>query len=66
MRKLTMLVTDHQRDLVAFFFYFLRLRLSIILGQYYTANPVDIKWRWRHWQQIKALQHKHDGFFPIT
>jgi hypothetical protein len=44
------------RDAVSFLIYFLRLRLNIALGQYYTANPVDIKWRWRHWRQIKVIE----------
>ena len=54
---------DRHRDVFAFLLYFARLRLNLILGQYYTANPVDIKWRWRHWQRIKVLQNRHDGFF---
>jgi hypothetical protein len=51
------------RDAVSFLIYFLRLRLSIALGQYYTANPVSFKWRWRHWQQIKAIEHARDVNF---
>ena len=57
-----MITIERQRDAVAFFLYFVRLRLNLILGQYYTANPVDIRWRWHHWQRIKVLQNRHDGF----
>jgi hypothetical protein len=60
-----MLISERQRDAISFIFYFLRLRLNIVLGQYYTANPIDIRWRWRHWQRIKILQHNHEGFFTI-
>ena len=59
-----MISIDRQRDVFAFLFYFVRLRLNLIFGQYYTANPVDIKWRWRHWQRIKVLQGRHDAFLP--
>lgn len=45
-------------DGLAFMLYFVRLRVFIILGEYYTANPTDIRWRWRHWQQIKLVKER--------
>ena len=54
------------RDAVSFLIYFLRLRLNIVLGQDYTANPVDIKWRWRHWQQIKIIEQGRGAHFSAS
>ena len=51
-----MYLTNQKLDALLFLLYFLRLRMNIILGQYYTANPVDIRWRWRYWHRQREIQ----------
>ncbi len=29
--------------------YYLRKRLSVLLGHHRTQNPLDIRWRWHYW-----------------
>ncbi len=33
-----------------FLLYYCKLRLSLLIGLHQTANPLNIKWRWRNWQ----------------
>jgi len=41
------------RNAISFILYFVKLRISVSLGQYYTANPIDISWRWRLWNRLQ-------------
>lgn len=43
---------------IKFLLYYGKLRLTVSLGIYKTANPVDIKWRWKHWENIKQSRRK--------
>jgi len=36
--------------LFLFSLYYCKLRLSVMLGFYKTANPLDWDWRWYRWQ----------------
>ncbi|MDQ2746414.1 MAG: hypothetical protein M3T96_04035 [Acidobacteriota bacterium] len=42
---------------ILFSFYYVKLRLSILFGFHRTANPLDIKWRWQHWQFRRTLKN---------
>ncbi|MDQ3129482.1 MAG: hypothetical protein ACR2IA_02615 [Pyrinomonadaceae bacterium] len=35
---------------ILFTLYYSKLQLSVLLGIYKTANPLDLNWRWNHWQ----------------
>lgn len=45
-------------EAISFLWYFVRLRLNVALGQYYTANPIDIRWRWRYYQHLQQIEHR--------
>lgn len=45
-------------DKIRFLIYYLNLRLTTAIGLHQTYNPLDMEWRWRHWQQIKATRRK--------
>ena len=32
--------------------YYFKLRLSVLLKVHHTANPLNVKWRWKHWQRM--------------
>ncbi|HEX8738053.1 MAG TPA: hypothetical protein VF721_22155 [Pyrinomonadaceae bacterium] len=36
--------------IISFLSYYLKLRLRVSLGFHITANPVDLKWRWKYWK----------------
>ena len=36
-----------------FLAYYIRFRVEVYLGFHTTAFPIDISWRWRHWEQIR-------------
>jgi hypothetical protein len=44
------------REKISFWFYYVKLRISVSLGIHRTVNPLDIEWRRRHWQGIKAAK----------
>ncbi len=37
-------------NVILFSLYYGKLRLGVRLGIHQTANPLDLKWRWNHWQ----------------
>jgi len=37
-------------NVILFSMYYCKLQLSVMLGFYETANPLDLNWRWNHWQ----------------
>ena len=43
---------------IRFLLYYIKLRLSAGLGIHKIPNPLDIRWRWSHWQNIKAARRK--------
>jgi hypothetical protein len=46
------------REEINFWFYYVKLRIAVSLGIYRTVNPLDIDWRRRHWQGIKAAKRR--------
>jgi hypothetical protein len=38
---------------IPFLLYYCKLRVSTIVGIHQTSHPLDIKWRWRHWQRME-------------
>jgi len=45
-------------DGILFALYFLKLRLSVFLSLRQTANPLDLKWRWKHWQKTRLIKKR--------
>ncbi len=43
---------------IRFWFYYMKLRLTVLLGVHKTSNPLDVEWRRRHWNDIKAAQRR--------
>ncbi|MEJ7862987.1 MAG: hypothetical protein WKF90_15270 [Pyrinomonadaceae bacterium] len=41
--------------IILFAYYYLKLRLNVLLGVRRTSNPLSIKWRWRYWQGKNSL-----------
>jgi len=37
-------------NVILFSMYYCKLHLSVLLGAYKTANPLDWNWRWNHRQ----------------
>jgi hypothetical protein len=46
------------RERISFWFYYVKLRIAVSLGTYRTANPLNIEWRRRHWQGIRAAKRR--------
>ncbi len=46
------------REKISFWFYYVKLRIAVSLGIHRTVNPLDIEWRRRHWQGIKAAKRR--------
>jgi hypothetical protein len=44
------------REKIGFWFYYVKLRIAVSLGIHRTVNPLDIEWRWRNWEGIKAVK----------
>ena len=38
-------------DKFLFFFYYIKLRVNVLTGRHKTEHPLDMKWRWKHWQR---------------
>lgn len=45
-------------QIILFSLYYVKLRLTVLLGIYRTSNPLDIKWRWKNWQHRNAAQRR--------
>ena len=43
-------------EVIPFLFHFIRLRLSVAIGLFYTAEPLGISWRWRQWRYVRKVQ----------
>jgi hypothetical protein len=43
-------------DKIVFGYYFLKLRLDVLIGRHKTTHPLDIKWRWKHWLRLQKCQ----------
>jgi hypothetical protein len=46
------------RERISFWFYYVKLRIAVSLGTLRTTNPLNIEWRRRHWQGIKAAKRR--------
>ncbi len=42
---------------IRFWFYYIKLRLTVLLGIRKTLYPLDVEWRRKHWNEMKA-QHR--------
>jgi DNA-directed RNA polymerase specialized sigma24 family protein len=45
--------------LISFLFYYCKVRLGTISGTYRTYHPLDIRWRWQHWQRLERSAGKY-------
>lgn len=59
-------VVDPLLDVAEFSAKYVKLRVAVALGQYYTAEPLSISWRWRHWrhprlQPVRQNQRRHSA-----
>lgn len=43
---------------IAFALHYVTLRVSVACGLYYTASPLDIRWRWRQWKHIREMRRR--------
>ena len=43
---------------LAFAFYFLKFRASFAIGLHRTANPKNLKWRWKYWNRMRGRAKK--------
>jgi hypothetical protein len=46
---------------VLFSFYYLKLRMDVLLGRHKTLHPLNIKWRWGRWQRMR--EHRNARLF---
>lgn len=44
---------------ILFSLYYIKLRLSVLLGINKTANPVSLKWRWKDWNYNYKSRRRH-------
>jgi len=42
---------------ISFSMYYCKLQVSVLLGFYKTAYPLNVRWRWNHWQHKYYMQH---------
>lgn len=47
-------------NIILFSVYFFKLRLSVLVGFYQTAHPLNLTWRWQHWHNHYHLQKRSD------
>jgi len=45
-------------DKIRFLFYYIKLRVTTALGFHKTFRPLDMQWRWEHWEGIKESRRK--------
>ncbi len=43
-------------NVILFSLYYGKLRASVLLRIHQTANPLNLKWRWSHWQDKNRRQ----------
>lgn len=43
-------------NIILFTLYYVKLRLSVVVGAHRTKNPLDVNWRWKHWQYRQTLK----------
>jgi hypothetical protein len=46
-------------SVVLFSLYYIKLRLSVLLGIHKTVNPVSLKWRWKDWNYNYKSRRRH-------
>lgn len=44
---------------ISFALYFIKLRLSVLLGIHKTVNPTGLKWRWNNWNYNYKSRRRH-------
>jgi hypothetical protein len=47
---------------ISFLFYYIKLLFDVSVGLHPTANPLNIKWRWKFWKQNYEFHHKRKSF----
>jgi hypothetical protein len=45
-------------QIILFSLYYLKLRLSLLLGLHETIHPLDLGWRWKYWQKRNAAKRR--------
>jgi hypothetical protein len=45
-------------DVVPFLFHFIGLRVSVAMGRYYTADPLNFRWRLQQWRHIRKMRYR--------
>lgn len=45
--------------LVLFTFYYCKLLISVLFGTSRTYEPLDLKWRWKHWNQRQLAKRNN-------
>lgn len=43
---------------ILFLLYYLKLRLSVLFETHRTVNPLDLKWRWKYWNNRYKKESK--------
>lgn len=43
--------------IIQFSMYYIKLRLTVLVGLYETSLPMDANWRWHFWQERYRAQH---------
>ena len=39
--------------ILAFVWYYVKLRAALAVNFRSTSNPTDLRWRWRHWNKLE-------------
>lgn len=47
-------------NILLFVIYFIKLRINVWLGFHHTSNPLNLKWRWHHWNYKYSLKRGRD------
>ena len=44
--------------IMAFVWYYAKLRAALALKVRYTSNPTGIRWRWQHWNKLEESKER--------
>jgi hypothetical protein len=47
-------------NVLLFSLYYCKLRATVWLGIHPTTQPLDLKWRWKFWQNRNSLRKKYN------
>ena len=42
--------------MLSFLWYYVRLRVNVLLGRHQTSRPLGLRYRWRQWQYTQHLK----------